>query len=118
MLNTEFEEWRVVTTVTLTTVFSHYLVQALSKKQNYQCFNQMLIKFLLDHIKGIMLLNFYPYRYIGWMLGTVLLGRSGAAVAQAAQGGGAVTGPGGAKEPCRCGTERRGQWGWARSWTR
>ena len=34
-----------------------------------------------------------------------LLRKSGAAVAQAAQGGGAVTVPGGVSEPCGCGTE-------------
>ena len=34
-----------------------------------------------------------------------LLRKSGAAVAQAAQGGGAVTVPGGVPEPCGCGTE-------------
>jgi len=34
-----------------------------------------------------------------------LLRKSGAAVAQAAQGGGAVTIPGGVPEPCGCGTE-------------
>ena len=34
-----------------------------------------------------------------------LLGKSGAAVAQAAQEGGAVTVPGGAPEPYGCGTE-------------
>ena len=37
---------------------------------------------------------------------------SGAAVAQAAQGGGAVAAPGGVQDPCGCGTEGRGQWGW------
>ena len=31
-------------------------------------------------------------------------------MAQAAQGGGAVTVPGGVQEPCGCGTEGRGQW--------
>ena len=34
-----------------------------------------------------------------------ILRKSGAAVAQAAQGGGAVTIPGGVPEPCGCGTE-------------
>jgi len=41
-------------------------------------------------------------------------------VAQAAQGGGGVTVPGGVEEPCGCGTEGRGQWarwGWADGWT-
>ena len=33
-------------------------------------------------------------------------------MAQAAQGGGAVTVPGGVPEPCGCGTEGRGQWAW------
>jgi len=37
-----------------------------------------------------------------------LLRRSGTA----AQGGGGVTIPGGAQEPCGCGTEGRGQWAW------
>ena len=50
-----------------------------------------------------------------------LLRESSEAVAQAAQGGGAVTVPGGVEEPCGCGTEGHGQWawwGWAGSWTR
>ena len=38
-------------------------------------------------------------------LGNIILRKSGAAVAQAAQGGGAVTVPGGVPEPCGCGTE-------------
>jgi len=41
-------------------------------------------------------------------------------VAQAAQGGGAVTVPEGVPEPCGCGTEGRGQWarwGCADGWT-
>jgi len=41
-------------------------------------------------------------------------------VAQAAQGGGAVTVPGGVPEPCGCGTEGCGQWafrGQADGWT-
>ena len=33
-------------------------------------------------------------------------------MAQAAQGGGGVTVPGGVEEPCGCGTEGRGQWAW------
>ena len=33
-------------------------------------------------------------------------------MAQAAQGGGEVTVPGGVQEPRRCGTERHGQWAW------
>ena len=47
--------------------------------------------------------------------------KCGEAVAQAAQGGGGVTVPGGVEEPCGCGTEGRGQWvwwGWADSWAR
>ena len=31
-------------------------------------------------------------------------------MAQAAQGGGGVTVPGGVQEPCGCGTEGHGQW--------
>ena len=41
-------------------------------------------------------------------------------MAQAAQGGGGVTVPGGVEEPCGCGTEGCGQrawWGWADGWT-
>ena len=37
-----------------------------------------------------------------------LLQKSGEAVAQAAQGGGAVTVHGGVQDPCGCGTEGRG----------
>ena len=51
----------------------------------------------------------------------LLLQKSGEAVAQAAQGGGGVTIPGGVPEMRRCGTEGHGQWarcGWADSWTR
>jgi len=33
-------------------------------------------------------------------------------VAQAAQGGGGVTIPGGVPELCGCGTEGHGQWAW------
>jgi len=33
-------------------------------------------------------------------------------LAQAAQGGGGVTVPGGVQEPWRCGTEGHGQWAW------
>ena len=36
----------------------------------------------------------------------------------AAQGGGAVTIPGGVQEPCGCGTEGRGQWAWTGGWMR
>ena len=46
----------------------------------------------------------------GWILEIFLLRKGGAAVAQAAQGGGEVTIPGGVPEPCGCGTEGRGQW--------
>jgi len=38
--------------------------------------------------------------------------KSSEAVAQATQGGGGVTIPGGVEEPCGCGTEGRGQWAW------
>jgi len=51
---------------------------------------------------------------------TFILRKSSAAVAQAAQGGGAVTVPGGVPEPCGCGTEGCGQWafrGQADGWT-
>jgi len=51
----------------------------------------------------------------GWILGkTSHRERCGSGTA--AQGGGAVTVPGGVPEPCGCGTEGRGQgawWGWA-----
>lgn len=33
-------------------------------------------------------------------------------MAQAARGGGGVAVPGGAREPCGCGTGGRGQWAW------
>ena len=49
-----------------------------------------------------------------------LLIKSGEAVAQAAQGDGGVTVPGGVQELCGCGTEGCGQrvwWGWA-GWNR
>ena len=46
---------------------------------------------------------------LGWILGKLHLRKSGEAVAQAAQGSGGVTVPGGAEEPCGCGTEGRGQ---------
>ena len=45
-----------------------------------------------------------------WMLGKTSPQKSGAAGAQAAQGGDGVTIPGGIQEPCGCGTERGGQW--------
>jgi len=48
----------------------------------------------------------------GGYLEQFLLSKSSEAVAQAAQGGGAVTVPGGVEEPCGCGTEGRGQWAW------
>ena len=44
----------------------------------------------------------------GWILGTFLLSKSGEALAQAAQGGGGVTAPGGAQETWRCGSEGHG----------
>jgi len=47
-----------------------------------------------------------------------LFSKSGAALAQAAQGGGALTIPGGVQELCRCGTEGRGlvgRQGWGNS---
>ena len=43
---------------------------------------------------------------------TFHLRKSGSALAQAAQGGGRVTIPGGVPEPWRCGTEGHGQWVW------
>ena len=48
----------------------------------------------------------------GWILGKILLRKSGEAVVQAAQGGGGVTISGGVQEMCGCGTEGRGQWAW------
>jgi len=57
----------------------------------------------------------------GWIFGKSLLRKSSAAVAQAAQGGGAVTAPGGVQEPCGCGAEGRCQWArgaWVDGWTR
>ena len=50
-----------------------------------------------------------------------LLRKSGEALAQAAQGSGGVTVPGGDREPWRCGTGGRGQWawwGWVGGWSR
>ena len=52
--------------------------------------------------------------YSGWILGRNS-SQSNNAVAQAAQGGGAVTIPGGVQELWRCGTEGRGQRAW-RGW--
>ena len=43
-------------------------------------------------------------RCSGWILGKTSQ-KSSKAVAQAAQGGGGVTVPGGVQEPCGCGTE-------------
>ena len=43
-----------------------------------------------------------------------LFSKSGDALAQAAQGGGALTIPGGVQELCRCGTEGRGLVGMGR----
>ena len=54
----------------------------------------------------------------GWILENIF--QSSEAAAQAAQGGGGVTVPGGVEEPCGCGTEGCGQWawwGWADGWT-
>jgi len=54
------------------------------------------------------------------MLGEIY-SQGGEAVAQAAQGGGAVTLSRGAQEPRGCGTEGHGHWvwwGWADGWTR
>jgi len=48
----------------------------------------------------------------GWLLGKYLLRKGGDAVAQAAQGGGGVTIPGGVQGPCGCDTEGCGQWAW------
>jgi len=42
----------------------------------------------------------------------ILLRKTVEAVAQAAQGGGGVTIPGGVQEPCGGGTEGHGQWAW------
>jgi len=50
-------------------------------------------------------------RCSGWILGKTSQ-KSSKAVAQAAQGGGGVTVPGGVPEPCGCGTEGHGQWAW------
>ena len=50
-----------------------------------------------------------------------LLRKSNGALAQAAQGDGGVTIPGGVQENSRCGTEGRGYWawwGWVDGWTR
>ena len=44
----------------------------------------------------------------GWTLGKTSLRKSGGMLAQAAQGGGGVTIPGGAQETCRCDTEGHG----------
>jgi len=45
-------------------------------------------------------------------LTSLLLTYTGETLAQAAQGGGGVTIPGGVQEPCRCSTEGHGQWVW------
>ena len=44
----------------------------------------------------------------GWILGKNYSQKSGEALAQAAQGGGGVTIPGGVQETCRCGTKGHG----------
>ena len=46
----------------------------------------------------------------GWILGKIILRKSGNASAQAAQGGGGVTISGGVQEEWRCGTKEHGQW--------
>jgi len=51
-------------------------------------------------------------RSSGWILEKNILRKSGGALAGAARGGGGDTVPGGVQEPCRCGTEGRGQWAW------
>ena len=46
------------------------------------------------------------------MLGRISSPKEQCCSGTAAQGGGAVTVPGGVPEPCGCGTEGRGQWAW------
>jgi len=41
-----------------------------------------------------------------------ILWKSSEAVAEAAQGGGGVTIPGGVQKPCGCGPEGYGEWAW------
>ena len=48
----------------------------------------------------------------GWILGKNYSQKSGEALAQAAQGGGGVTIPGGVQKLWRCGTEDCGYWPW------
>ena len=48
----------------------------------------------------------------GWMLGKIILRKSGETLEQPAQGGCGVTVPGGVQETFRRGTERRGLWAW------
>ena len=58
---------------------------------------------------------------LGWILGKLYLRKSGEAVAQAAQGAGGVTVPGGVQERCGYGTEGCGwwvRWGWVHNWNR
>ena len=72
---------------------------------------------LLNHTQKTLLWN--PEDKNSWKLGTnsgyqekFVLRQCGEALAQAAQGGGGVTVPGGVQELWRCGTEERGQWAW------
>ena len=51
-----------------------------------------------------------------WILGEFLLRNEWCCSGTAAQGGGAVTTPGGVPERCRCGTEGGGQWAWWGGW--
>mgnify|MGYP001852832475 CR=1 FL=1 len=46
----------------------------------------------------------------GWILGKKILRKNGEAVAQAAQGGGGFTFPGGIQETCICVTEGHDYW--------
>jgi len=48
----------------------------------------------------------------GWISGRTYSPKERWGSGTAAQGGGAVTIPGGVEEPCGCGTEGRGQWAW------
>ena len=56
----------------------------------------------------------------GWMLEKSFSHKERCCSGTAAQGGGAVSIPGGVPELCGCGTEGCGQWawrGWAAGWT-
>ena len=48
----------------------------------------------------------------GWILGRISSQKEWCCIGTAAQGGGAVTVPGGVQELWRCGTEGCGQWAW------